>query len=200
MAPVGANYPTTAQGKLANWDDTTYSFKVPASAMSAVKLEVRLVYQTASKEYIDFLRSENTTNARGTDMTRIWENHGRGKYVVMATQTMMIPNTAPCVVSQEICNGLDDDCNGTIDDQCIPADDMGPPPPPSPPEDMSTEQTMEEPKSGCGVSVAGTAWGHVRFPAILIIGLLAALGRGYLRRRCRTSSIAFPRREIKSSR
>ena len=51
-APVGYSYP---DGQY--WDDTLYP--IPTGAFEA---EVRVYYQTASKEYIEFLLNENTTN------------------------------------------------------------------------------------------------------------------------------------------
>mgnify|MGYP003648550245 CR=1 FL=1 len=66
-APVGATY---ADGQY--WDDTAYA--VPANAARA---EVRTFYQTASKEYIEFLRDENTTNTAGQVLYEQWELLGK---------------------------------------------------------------------------------------------------------------------------
>lgn len=56
-APVGHAY---ADGQ--HWDDSAYT--IPAGATRA---EVRLFYQSTSKEFIEFLRDENKTNSKGQD-------------------------------------------------------------------------------------------------------------------------------------
>lgn len=77
-APVGASY---ADGQY--WDDTT--FRVPAGATSAV---VRLHYQTASKEYIEFLRDENSTNDAGDVLYDQWQQTGMSEPVLMREVTV----------------------------------------------------------------------------------------------------------------
>lgn len=72
-APVGAVY---ADGQY--WDDTVYAIPV-----GAVRAEVRLFYQTASKEYIEFLRDENTTNTTGQVLYDQWELLGKSEPVEM---------------------------------------------------------------------------------------------------------------------
>ena len=54
-APVGHHY---ADGQY--WDDTLYT--LPAGATRA---EVRLYYQSTSKEFVEFLRDENTHQHQG---------------------------------------------------------------------------------------------------------------------------------------
>jgi hypothetical protein len=61
------------------WDETNYSF--PTEARYA---EVRLYYQTTSKEYVEFLRDENVTNSAGDDLYDLWVANGRGAPVLMA--------------------------------------------------------------------------------------------------------------------
>jgi hypothetical protein len=61
-SPVGYAYP---DGQY--WDDTEY--EVPDGAASA---QVTLYYQSTSKEFIEFLRDENTTNTLGQDMYDLW--------------------------------------------------------------------------------------------------------------------------------
>jgi hypothetical protein len=60
------------------WDDTKYC--IPAGATRA---EVKLYYQTSSKEYIDFLRDENTTDGRGLLLSNAWAAVGKSTPVVM---------------------------------------------------------------------------------------------------------------------
>ena len=90
-APVEAGFaaPRYADGQ--SWDVTTYH--LPASASSAV---ATLYYQTTSKEYIEFLRGENTTNAAGQTLYDAWTNRGRAAPVMMARDsTPLEPLDAP---------------------------------------------------------------------------------------------------------
>lgn len=72
--PVGGTY---ADGEY--WDDVTY----PVGA-AAVGAEVTLYYQTASREYVEFLRDTNTTNAAGNILFDLWDDHGKSAPVEMA--------------------------------------------------------------------------------------------------------------------
>jgi len=60
------------------WDDTQYP--IPPGA---VRAEVRLFYQTSSREYIEFLRDENTTNDAGQVAYDQWLATGRSAPVEM---------------------------------------------------------------------------------------------------------------------
>ena len=72
-APVGADY---QDGEY--WADATYP--VPG----AERAEVTLFYQTTSREYVEFLKDENTTNASGPILYDLWENYGKSEPVAMA--------------------------------------------------------------------------------------------------------------------
>ncbi len=72
--PVGQAY---ADGQY--WDDVVYPV-----GPEAVQAEVTLYYQTASREYIEFLRDENTTNAAGNILFDLWEQHNKSLPVEMA--------------------------------------------------------------------------------------------------------------------
>jgi len=63
-----------------HWDDVT--FAIPAGATSAT---VNLYHQTTSKEYIEFLRDENTTNNAGIDAYNLWDMFGKSAPVLMQT-------------------------------------------------------------------------------------------------------------------
>ena len=54
------------------------------SAPAAVGAEVTLYYQTASREYVEFLRDKNVTNAAGNILFDLWDEHGKGAPVAMA--------------------------------------------------------------------------------------------------------------------
>ena len=64
-APVDPDHPGPgpryADGQ--NWDAAVYG--LPASTRS---VSATLYYQTISKEYVEFLRDENTTNAAGQQL------------------------------------------------------------------------------------------------------------------------------------
>jgi hypothetical protein len=77
-APVAATY---ADGQF--WDDT--HFRIPPGATRAL---VTLYYQTASKEYITFLRDENTTNDAGDILHEQWELTGKSPPVLMRQRTI----------------------------------------------------------------------------------------------------------------
>jgi uncharacterized protein (DUF2141 family) len=64
---IGATY---ADGQ--NWDVTTYTVPIGTS-----KVEARLYYQTASKEFIEFLRDKNYTNTAGQELYALWLKHGK---------------------------------------------------------------------------------------------------------------------------
>lgn len=72
--PVGQDF---ADGQY--WDDVVY----PVGAQ-AVRAEVTLYYQTASREYIEFLFDENVTNAAGPFLYDLWSQYGMSEPVSMA--------------------------------------------------------------------------------------------------------------------
>jgi hypothetical protein len=76
--PVDHNY---ADGQY--WDVTTYA--IPQNAASA---QVILYYQSTSKEYIEFLRDENTTNPAGLFLYNLWNNNGKCPPEIMAQITI----------------------------------------------------------------------------------------------------------------
>lgn len=64
VRPVGITYPETAPGSgvLVNFDQVSYSFAVPAGTATPLGVTARLYYQTASRDYIEFLRREAVEN------------------------------------------------------------------------------------------------------------------------------------------
>ena len=71
------------------WDDTLYT--VPEGATKAT---VRVYYQSASKEYIEFLRDENTTDTHGQTIYDQWVATGMSPIVEMDIDTITLN---PCV-------------------------------------------------------------------------------------------------------
>jgi hypothetical protein len=72
-APVGYTYADGAYS-----DVTAYSLPE-----STYKIEVKLLYQTTSKEYIEFLRDKNVTNTLGQELYDLWVANGRSEPEVM---------------------------------------------------------------------------------------------------------------------
>lgn len=80
MPPVDHVY---ADGQY--WDDTYY-----ALPNTAVNVNVKVYYQAVSKEYVDFLLAENTTNDAGQRLYDLWSAHGRGAPEIMAETTVPV--------------------------------------------------------------------------------------------------------------
>lgn len=80
-APVAYTY---ADGQY--WDDTFYA--IPGGAVTA---KVKVYYQTASKEYIEFLKNENTTNNAGQVLYDLWMNNGKGPPVIIDDEAITLP-------------------------------------------------------------------------------------------------------------
>jgi MYXO-CTERM domain-containing protein len=185
MAPVPASsYPPVA-GKLPNWDDTPYGIRVPADASGDIEVTVSLLYQTTSKDYVDFLASANSSNGRGSDLQRIWRNHDRAPPVVMAQQTFVIRNVAPAGPG-----GGDDGGEGPpVDDLGgaePPGDDLAVPGEPegedmSVPDDLTPEPVPPLVGCSCDVGQRPTA----PPAASLVLVAAAALLARMLRRRRR---------------
>lgn len=68
------------------WDTTAYA--VPAAATWA---EVKLYYQSTSKEFVEFLRDENMTDSKGQEIYDLWNDNGKCPPVVMASGTWFAP-------------------------------------------------------------------------------------------------------------
>jgi len=98
-SPVDYSY---ADGQY--WDDTFYA--VPPNATSA---QVTLYYQSTSKEFMEFLRDENTTNSLGQDMYDLWNNNGKCPPELMET-------IAPAVSCPNVPVDFDHDCDVDHDD------------------------------------------------------------------------------------
>jgi len=98
-APVDYVYP---DGQY--WDDTYYSIP-PATA----SMQVTLYYQSTSKEFVEFLRDENSTNTVGQEMYDLWNDNGKCPPTVMA-QVQIAPDYSPADFDKD--SDVDgDDCN-----------------------------------------------------------------------------------------
>lgn len=63
------------------WDITEYHLP-----LNTDRVEVRLLYQTTSKEYIAFLRDENSTTTDGQTMYDLWSANGKSTPEVIASE------------------------------------------------------------------------------------------------------------------
>lgn len=93
-APVGATY---SDGQ--NWDETVYA--VPEAA---VRAEVSLVYQSISKEFVEFLRDNGSTGGPGQMLYDLWDANGKCPPEEMASAAIEV-NQCPA----------DLDGNGSVD-------------------------------------------------------------------------------------
>jgi len=81
------------------WDISNYT--TPDNTAIA-EVEVTLYYQTLSKEYVTFLRDENTTNDAGTLMYTLWENNGKSEPEVMEeVEIYLLPPDAAFLATPE---------------------------------------------------------------------------------------------------
>lgn len=94
--PIGRDYPVLDDGSLAHWDDALYDVAIPdLPPGTAGTVTVTLWYQTASREYIEFLRDENHTDNRGQEMYDFWQRYGQGAPEAMATVRIPIEFAEP---------------------------------------------------------------------------------------------------------
>ncbi len=104
IMPRGISYPASPQNpeQLVNYDVTRYTIPI-TGAMMPVTVQAKLKYQTASKEYIEFLDAESTANniptenlmcdrnwtvgpanqSRGAFMQQLWQDNGKSEPVDM---------------------------------------------------------------------------------------------------------------------
>ncbi len=90
LRPVAYTYPETSPGSgtLVNFDVTPYSIPVPMGTATPITVRATLQYQTASKDYITFLRNEAVENAQPSENTmcdRDWKegpaDKSRGQFL-----------------------------------------------------------------------------------------------------------------------
>lgn len=107
--PVGITYPETfpGSGELVNFDVADYSAVVPAGVNGPLTVRATLLYQTISKEYVDFLRDEAVANSfpddcisrmgsglpdasRGELLHAMWTTYDRAPPVAMASAEAVV--------------------------------------------------------------------------------------------------------------
>ena len=72
------------------WHDST--FAIPAGTAA---IEVGLYYQTTSKDYVEFLRDNNTTDNAGNVAYSAWEAFGKSEPLLMQSETLQVGGS-PC--------------------------------------------------------------------------------------------------------
>lgn len=107
--PVGATYPETSPGSgvLVNYDVAGYSALLPAAVAGPLTVRATLLYQTISKEYVEFLRDEAVASSfpddcitrlnsgapdasRGELLYDLWTTYERAPPVVMANSEAVV--------------------------------------------------------------------------------------------------------------
>jgi len=79
------------------WDVTEYDLPLATDSIVA-----RLYYQTTSKEYIEFLRDNNTTSNRGNVVYAMWDTTGKSAPELMEQQFIRVVHPLPAITNLTI--------------------------------------------------------------------------------------------------
>lgn len=115
VMPVGLSYPTEPgrPDVLVNYDLVPYQFAIPMGAVTPITVTATLRYQSASKEYIEFLADESTAQSIPTEnvmcnrsstvgpadlsrsdfMQQIWNDNGKSAPVDMVSTAIVVNPT-----------------------------------------------------------------------------------------------------------
>lgn len=93
-APVDPDRPAVVPRYADGQHSDARTFGLPSTAKSVY---VELLYQTTSKEYVEFLRDQNTTDTAGQTMYGVWTGNGRSWPVVMQTDSLALNPTAVAI-------------------------------------------------------------------------------------------------------
>jgi hypothetical protein len=77
-------------GGYRNIDEVTFTLTAPADAFGTQTLSARVYYQSMTKEYIDFLKSENTTNDLGDKLEAIYQATAEAPPILVANADSML--------------------------------------------------------------------------------------------------------------
>ena len=113
--PVRTDRYQAPDGSWRHWDEAPYVVPGPPPGAGVVTLRVRLLYQSVSREMVEWLRAENHSDDRGERLHELWEQTGRAAPVEMAALVLRArrPGTP---VGPDTCNGVDDDLDGAADE------------------------------------------------------------------------------------
>lgn len=101
--PVGVTYPDLGGGVLAHYSDVEYSIPVPMGVQGPINVTATLRYQTASRDYVEFLRDENSSGPdphdrnypvadnRGQKMYDLWSAYGKSAPIDMTADSGSSP-------------------------------------------------------------------------------------------------------------
>lgn len=81
------------QGGVRNFDEATFMITLPAGLSGAIDVWAKVLYQSMTKEYIDFLVAANTTDSLGQELASIYDQTGKAPPLPagMAKVTVMLP-------------------------------------------------------------------------------------------------------------
>ncbi|MGK3996853.1 MYXO-CTERM sorting domain-containing protein [Sorangium sp. So ce1024] len=82
-------------GGYRNYDEASFTLTVPADAFGAQTLSARVYYQSMTREYVEFLRSENVTDDTGEKLMEIYEETGEAPPILVASEDAAIDLGAP---------------------------------------------------------------------------------------------------------
>jgi MYXO-CTERM domain-containing protein len=69
---------TDGQGGYHHWDELSFSLTAPAGVTGMAKLSARVYFQTITREYVDFLKTENKTTSTGDALSMIYDATDKG--------------------------------------------------------------------------------------------------------------------------
>ncbi|WP_437591041.1 MYXO-CTERM sorting domain-containing protein [Sorangium sp. So ce1000] len=82
---------TDGNGGYRNYDEARFTLTIPADASGRQTLSARVYYQSMTKEYIEFLRSENVSDETGNDLSTIYEETGEAPPLLVAADDAEAP-------------------------------------------------------------------------------------------------------------
>ncbi len=89
IAPVGRDYAGGPDGALRHYDEAAYTVRLPTSG-ATVPITARLMYRSTTRHYIESIAGANRTDARGTELLRLWDASGRAAPLEVARATATV--------------------------------------------------------------------------------------------------------------
>jgi hypothetical protein len=114
LAPRGRDYGPQDDGTLRHWDTFEFEVPLPPGQGARLQVEVRLRWQSLTRDYVDFLVAENRTDDRGTRLAAAVDAAGGLAPLELARARAVLRLDAAVVA--EVCDGVDDDLDGRVDE------------------------------------------------------------------------------------
>jgi hypothetical protein len=78
-------------------DVLDYDVVIPEGAGVTLRVEAKLLYQTTTRHYVEFLAAENRTDAKGTALHDVWKSTGMAAPLLVAKNfdVLTVRATAP---------------------------------------------------------------------------------------------------------